>query len=337
MATSISKTTNAHNITLRDASTPILSVVVPVFNEQANINAFTKRTRNVLDDPANELGGNYELLFVDDGSTDQTLAGLQQARQHDQRIKIIQLSRNFGQDAAPNAGLNHACGEAVCVIDIDLQDPPELISAMLKRWRDGAWVVHTVRSNRDEDGWLKKTTAEAFYRIRNQLAERPIPRQSSDFRLLDRRAVRTINSMPERVRFMKELYAWVGFPTASIEYERAGRNAGHSKWGLLKLWSYALDGITNATTLPLRIWTYIGGSVALIAFFYALIIVFNTLVFGRETPGYTSLMAVILIIGDLNLIALGIIGEYLGRIFKEVKGRPAYIVQATQGLGTNDC
>jgi len=313
---------------------PTLSIIVPVFNEQAAIAPFLRRA---IASATSALGvdketDEYEFVFVDDGSTDATAAELVVAREHCECLRIVVLSRNFGKDAALTAGLHYARGAAVLLMDVDLQDPPELIPAMLQKWREGAKVVNAVRDDRRLENWGKRWTAAAFYSAYNRLAERPIPRQASDFRLLDRQVVEVLQRLPERVRFMKGLYSWVGFSTAEVRYTRDARSSGKSKWTFLRLWTYALDGITSSTTTPLRIWTYLGGSIALLAFIYALFIVVDTLVFGRTTPGYASLITVVLTLGGLNLVALGILGEYLGRIFNEVKARPLFLVQSTVGF-----
>jgi len=312
------------------ARRPTLSLVVPVHNETGSIEPFLARAVPVL----KGLGKNfaYEVVFVDDGSTDATLAELLAARKANARVRIVALSRNFGKDTALAAGLAHATGEAIIPIDVDLQDPPEVIPQLVERWRAGFDVVNARRSDRSSDTWLKRSTSRGFYRVFNQMADRPILEDVGDFRLLSRRVVDVINQFPERARFMKGLFSWVGFSQATVDYQRAVRHAGETKWRYWKLWNFAVDGITSFTTVPLRIWTYFGALIAFLAFVFAVALVVRTLVLGVDTPGYASLMVVILGLGGMNLLSLGVIGEYLGRTYTEVKGRPLYIVDKTFGF-----
>ncbi|MGE5564661.1 MAG: glycosyltransferase family 2 protein [Parcubacteria group bacterium] len=307
--------------------TPMLTLVVPVHNETGSIEPFLSRTVPIL-----KGLGDYEILFVDDGSTDATLAELVAAHKADPHVRIVALSRNFGKDTALAAGLAHATGHAVIPIDVDLQDPPEVIPEMVTKWREGFDVVNARRADRSSDTWLKRTTAKLFYQVFNQMADRPILENVGDFRLLDRRVVDVLNRFPERARFMKGLFSWVGFSHCTIDYQRANRHAGESKWKYWKLWNFAVDGIASFTTVPLRIWTYFGAVTALLAFVYAAVLVVRTLIFGIDTPGYASLMVVVLFMGGINLLSLGVIGEYLGRTYTEVKGRPLYIVDRTWGF-----
>ncbi|MGE5500405.1 MAG: glycosyltransferase family 2 protein [Ignavibacteriales bacterium] len=305
----------------------MLTLVVPVHNETGSIEPFLSRTVPIL-----KGLGDYEILFVDDGSTDATLAELVAAHKADPHVRIVALSRNFGKDTALAAGLAHATGHAVIPIDVDLQDPPEVIPEMVTKWREGFDVVNARRADRSSDTWLKRTTAKLFYQVFNQMADRPILENVGDFRLLDRRVVDVLNRFPERARFMKGLFSWVGFSHCTIDYQRANRHAGESKWKYWKLWNFAVDGIASFTTVPLRIWTYFGAVTALLAFVYAAVLVVRTLIFGIDTPGYASLMVVVLFMGGINLLSLGVIGEYLGRTYTEVKGRPLYIVDRTWGF-----
>lgn len=312
----------------------LLSLVVPVHNEAGSIEPFLRRAKPVLEEVVGRFGPSvtFEILFVDDGSTDGTLAELRAARGADPRVKIIVLSRNFGKDTALAAGLAHASGMAVVPIDVDLQDPPEVIPAMVERWMAGHDIVNARRVDRSADSWAKRKTAGAFYRIFNWTADRPIPTDAGDFRLISRQIVDILNRFPERARFMKGLFAWVGFSQCSVDYVRPERETGRSKWRYWKLWNFAIDGITSSTTVPLRVWTYFGAVVAVLAFAYAAILVARTLIFGGDVPGYASLVVLVLFFGGVNLLSLGIIGEYLGRTYTEVKGRPLYIVRHAFGF-----
>ena len=313
---------------------PTLSIVVPVHNETGSIEPFLARTTPVLKGLAKNF--DYEIVVVDVGSTDATLAELLEARKASPRIKVVALSRNFGKDTALAAGLAHATGKGVIPMDVDLQDPPEVIPEMYAHWRAGFDVVNARRADRSSDTWLKRTTSKAFYRIFNQMADRPILEDVGDYRLLDRRVVDVINQFPERARFMKGLFSWVGFSHTTVEYQRAERHAGVTKWKYWKLCNFAVDGITSFTTVPLRIWTYFGAFIAFLAFVFAVALVIRTLAFGVDTPGYASLMVVILGLGGMNLLSLGVIGEYLGRTYTEVKGRPLYIVDKTFGFDAKE-
>ena len=230
------------------------------------------------------------------------------------------------------AGLDFSRGRAVIPIDVDLQDPPEVIGAMLEKWREGYEMVFAIRSRRDSDSHLKSFSARLFYRIYNWMSDVEMPRDAGDFRLLDRRVVDAICSLPERNRFMKGLFVWPGFRQAVVSYERQPRSRGDTKFGYWRLWNFAIDGMTSFSTLPLRVWSYVGGLVALISFLYAIFLIGRTLIYGIELPGYASLMVVVLFLGGLQLLTLGIIGEYLGRTYEEVKGRPIYVVRKTNGL-----
>lgn len=313
----------------------LISLVVPVYNEEAAIAPFLGRAEPALDAACRRLGpgGRAEIVFVDDGSGDATPAVLLAARRRSPAtgraaIEIVTLSRNFGKEAALAAGLRHARGHAVVPIDIDLQDPPEVIPEMVAQWLSGAMIVNGVRRDRDADSLAKKLTARAFYRVYNLLADRRIAPDVGDFRLLDRAVVEVLNALPERSRFTKGLFPWLGFPQAEVGFVRERRVAGTSKWRYWRLWNLALDGLTGTTTAPLRVWTYLGFAVAGLAFLYGLLLVGLTLVSGNPTPGYPSMMATILFLGGLNLLSLGILGEYVGRIAVEVRGRPLYVVRS---------
>ena len=308
-----------------------LSLVIPVKDEEAAIGPCLARVIPVLeamDDPA---GRSFEILFVDDGSTDTTLEVIRKAHAADPRIRGISLSRNFGKEAALTAGLDVARGKGVVPLDVDLQDPPEALPKMIAKWREGNDVVFGVRDNRETDSLPKRLTADLYYRAHNWLSSDKIPEHAGDFRLLDRRVVEVIRRMPERNRFMKGLFAWAGFKQAAVSYHREERTVGRTKYNYWKLWTLAIDGITSASTVPLRVWSYLGAIVALGALGYAVIIIIRTLTSGIDVPGYASLMVAILFLGGLQLLSLGVLGEYVGRILTETKGRPLYVVREEIG------
>ena len=315
---------------------PTLSLITPVFNEAGSITPFLARAVPALEEALRPLGpaAAFEIVFVNDGSADDTARELANARAADPRIKVVALSRNFGKDTALTAGLAHAQGSAVIPIDVDLQDPPEVIPEMVERWLAGFDVVSARRADRSADSWLKRATARAFYRVFNKLADRPITADAGDFCLLSRRVVDVLNQFPERARFMKGLFAWVGFRQTHVDYVRESRKAGSSKWRYWRLWNFAIDGITTSSTAPLRVWSYVGAGVAMLAFLYAAFLVGRTIVLGVDVPGYASIMVAVLALGGLNLLSLGIIGEYLGRVYTETKGRPLYIVDHAEGFAT---
>lgn len=309
-----------------------LTVLVPVKDEQDAIAPFVARVGAVLDGLADPAAKSWEILFVDDGSTDATLPAIAAANSSDRRVRAISLSRNFGKEAALSAGLDHAHGDAVIPIDVDLQDPPEVIADMIRGWRAGSDVVYGVRRNRESDSLPKRLTADLYYRAHNWLSSDKIPEHAGDFRLLDRKVVDVIRRMPERNRFMKGLFAWSGFKQTAVEYDRVERTVGTTKFRYWKLWTLALDGITSASTVPLRVWSYVGVMVALLSFFYAVFVMVRTLVSGVDVPGYASMMSAILFFGGLQLISLGVLGEYVGRILVETKQRPIYVVRETIGI-----
>jgi glycosyltransferase involved in cell wall biosynthesis len=299
-----------------------LSVVVPVFDEEAALPRLHARLTGVL----GSLGLSWEIVYVDDGSTDGTPATLAALQAAEPAVAVARLSRNFGKEAAMTTGLRLARGEAVVLIDADLQDPPELIAQMVRAWQGGADVVNMRRRTRDGETWLKRATAHAFYRVINRLSDVPIPRDVGDFRLLSRRAVQALNLLPERNRFMKGLFAWVGFHQATIEYDRQPRAAGSTKWHYRKLWNFALEGITGFSVVPLKLASYAGLLSALTAFGYAMVFVLKTLLFGEPVAGFPTLIVVILLLGGLQLMSIGIVGEYLGRLLIETKQRPLYVL-----------
>lgn len=305
---------------LRPAA-PFISLVVPVYNEQEAIPIFFEAVEKAL------AGLRYEVLFVNDGSTDATFSLIMQYADNDPRLRLVNLARNFGKEAALTAGISAAAGDVVIPLDVDLQDPPELIPLFLTSWQAGYDVVYGVRTARTSDTPLKRLTAGWFYRIFNRFSRVKLPENAGDFRLLDRRVVSALLQLPERNRFMKGLFAWVGFQSIGIPYERPARAAGTTTWNYWKLWNFALDGLFAFSTLPLRIWSYIGVCIAFVSFFYAAFIIGRVLLLGRDVPGYASLLTLGLFIGGIQLISTGIIGEYIGRMFEEVKGRPVFIVE----------
>jgi glycosyltransferase involved in cell wall biosynthesis len=309
---------------------PMLSVVVPVKNEEEAILPFVERVGAVLD--AVTADGGWEILFVDDGSSDATLAAIVALNLSDARVRGLSLSRNFGKEAALSAGLDHARGSAVIPMDVDMQDPPEVLPEMVAKWREGHEMVFGLRRSRAEDSLTKRITAGLFYRAHNIVSADKIPQNVGDFRLMDRKVVDVIRAMPERNRFMKGLFAWAGFRQAAVEYDRAERETGTTKYNYWKLWTLAIDGITSASTVPLRIWSYVGAVVALFAIGFAGWLAVDTIMFGNPVPGYASIMVSVLFLGGIQLISLGVLGEYVGRILTETKQRPLYVVRDTVGI-----
>lgn len=312
--------------------TRTVTVVVPAFNEGEAIRAFHERLARALED----MGEAWRVLYVDDGSTDDTASHIAELRRRDGRVGVMRLSRNFGKETAITAGLDHADGDAVIVMDADLQDPPELVPDLVAEWRRGWDVVYGRRSAREGDSLIKRFTAHGFYRLMHRVSDTAIPEDVGDFRLMDRRVVDALGQLRERNRFMKGLFAWVGFRQRELPYRREARHAGRSKWSYWRLWNYALDGITSFTVAPLKIATYLGLLTALGSFVYGAWIIVKTLVHGADVPGYPSLMVVILFLGGIQLIALGIIGEYLGRLFMESKQRPLYLIDRFEAPGQDD-
>jgi glycosyltransferase involved in cell wall biosynthesis len=307
----------------------LLSIVVPVFNERPVLPELQRRLAAVLD----ELDSPAEILYVDDGSEDDSATWLAALALRDDRVGLLSLSRNFGKEVAVSAGLDHAGGDAVVVLDADLQDPPELIPELLRCWREGFDIVNTVRASRAGESWFKLASACWFYRIMGRLSAVPLPPETGDYRLLSRRAVVALRSLPESQRYLKGLYAWVGFPQTSITYHREARAAGRSKWSYWRLWNHALDGITSFSTAPLKLATWLGLATSSLAFLYGLFLLLRTLFQGNPVPGYPSLIIVMLFLGGVQLICLGIIGEYLGRTYEESKRRPLYLVKAYHPRG----
>jgi glycosyltransferase involved in cell wall biosynthesis len=301
----------------------LLSIVIPAFNEEEVLFAFHQRLAVVLD----SLDVRAEIFYVNDGSTDGTMNCMEDLRSKDPRVGILDLSRNFGKELAMSAGVDHSRGDAVVVIDADLQDPPEIIPELLAQWQKGFDVVYAQRINRAGEPWLKRATAHLFYRVMRRITRVDIPEDTGDFRLLSRRAVESLKRLREQHRFMKGLFAWIGYPQKGIPYYRDPRFAGRTKWNYWKLWNFALEGITSFTIAPLTLSTYLGLLTAFGAFFYAAFVIVKTLVFGDPVKGYPSLMVVILFLGGIQLFTIGVIGEYLGRMFDESKQRPLYLLK----------
>ena len=309
-----------------------LTIVIAAFNEAEALPALHPRIAAVLDgihgDGMHGGGVDGRVLYVDDGSRDGTWAALQRIAAADPRVALLRLSRNFGKEAALTAGLDRVDAGAALILDADGQDPPELIPQFVAKWREGFDDVHGTRVERDGESWLKRGTAHAFYRLIGRLSKTPIPEDTGDFRLLSPRALAALRQLRERHRFMKGLFGWVGFAQAAIPYRREARVAGSSKFNFWRLWNFALEGITSFSTAPLRLATYLGVMTALLAFVYALWVVFKALLWGDAVAGWPTMMAVILFLGGVQLIALGLIGEYLGRLYMESKQRPLYLIDS---------
>jgi len=302
----------------------LVSIVAPFYNEGEGVDCFYTAISKIFDKIP---GIHFEVVCVDDGSRDDTLMNLIALVDRDPRFRVIELSRNFGKEQALTAGIDAAMGDAVIPIDADLQDPPELIPTLIWEWQQGAEVVLARRSDRSSDSYLKRKTAELFYQFHNRLSQIKIPENVGDFRLMDRVVVDALKQLPERQRFMKGLFAWVGFKTATVNYTRNSRLVGTTKFSGWKLWNFALEGFTSFSTAPLKVWVYIGGIGTLLTFAYAAFIILRTLIYGVDVPGYTSLLVVILFFGSFQLISIGVLGEYIGRIYMETKQRPAYLIR----------
>jgi glycosyltransferase involved in cell wall biosynthesis len=305
-----------------------LSIVIPMHNESAVLDLLFGR----LDTVIAGLGVAAEIVCVDDGSRDNTLTLLEQRALTDPRLRVVALARNFGKEAALTAGLDQCAGDLVVPLDADLQDPPELIAEFLTLWEQGYDVVYGVRSDRTTDSVAKRVTAEMFYKVFNKVADYPIPASTGDFRLMDRRVIEALQRLPERNRFNKGLFAWVGFRQIGVPYARPARAAGTTSWASPALWKLALDGITSFSTMPLRVWSMIGFSAAVLAIGAAVALVLRVLIYGRDVPGYASLMVVLLFCFAIQMIAFGVLGEYVGRLYQEVKGRPIYLVKHRVGF-----
>ncbi|WP_237485576.1 glycosyltransferase family 2 protein [Vibrio hippocampi] len=312
--------------------TPTISVICPCYNEQEGLNSFMQRITPVLEQTNLE----YEILLINDGSKDNTLDVIYQLSEQNTRVRAINLSRNFGKEAALTAGIDRAKGEVLIPIDADLQDPPELIHDFIREWQKGYDVVVAKRVDRSSDTWAKKFSAEMFYKFHNMVAQVEIPENVGDFRLINRRVVQAIQLLPENQRFMKGVFSWVGFKTSVVEYKRDAREAGESSFNGWKLWNFALDGITSFSTAPLRIWLYIGCVISALSFLFGSFTILKTLMFGIDAPGYASMLTVILFLGGVQLIGIGVLGEYVGRLYMESKRRPIYIVEHDDAESASD-
>ena len=310
-----------------------LSLIIPCYNEQEVLPAFYQRTVAVL----TSHGFDYELVFVNDGSKDDTLAVLYALHETDPRVCIIDLSRNFGKEIAMTAGLDFATGDAMLVIDADLQDPPELIPLLVAKWKEGNDVVFATRAMREGETLLKRFTARTFYRLARLVTRINLPENTGDFRLMNRRSVDGLRKLKERHRFMKGLFTWIGFQQTAVFYRREPRYAGKTKWNYWKLWNFAIEGITSISIGPLQISSYLGVLIAFFSFIYASFLAIRTIIFGVDVPGYASLMVTLLFLSGIQLTILGVIGEYLGRMFNETKQRPLYLTKDCVGFSqTNE-
>ncbi len=305
-----------------------ISLIIPMYNESKGFDFLFNELYKVID----PLEEEFEIICINDCSTDDTLEKLKSQHKKDKRVRIIDFSRNFGKEAGLTAGIDFAIGDAVIPIDADLQDPPSLIPQMIEKWHEGYKVVLATRKSRRGEGWLKVTTASIFYKIIGKISMVKIPANTGDFRLMDRIVIDVIKQLPERTRFMKGLFSWAGFETTHIYFNRPNRKRGATSWNYWRLWQFALDGIASFSTVPLKIWTYIGSVISLFAILYAVYLVIRTILFGADVPGYASIMTAILFIGGIQLIGIGILGEYIARIYNESKHRPIYVLKDTIGF-----
>lgn len=306
-----------------------LSIILPFHNEAEGVRQLFHRLYPIL----HKLDLTYEVICIDDGSSDATFAALQHEREKDQRLKIVRMARNFGKEAALTAGLHLAHGRAAITMDSDLQHPPEVIPNLIEKWREGFEMIFAIRNNRNTDGQLRQFFSRAFYAIFHKIADINMPDGAGDFCLLDRKVIDAVNSLPERNRFMKGLVSWVGFKRACVPFDVEERHGGKSSWNFFRLIRFAFDGLTGFSTLPLRIWTWSGAIVSIIAIGYGIFLVIDTIISGVDVPGYASMMVGILFLGGLQLLSLGMIGEYLSRVFTEVKARPIYFIADKIGFG----
>jgi glycosyltransferase involved in cell wall biosynthesis len=309
---------------------PEISLVIPVYNEGANIDALCRRVAPILE----RVTADWEIVFVDDGSTDDTLERVRAEADRDRRVGAVSFSRNFGKEIAVAAGLDHARGRAVIIMDADLQHPPEMIEEFVRRWREGYVMVYGQRTDRSGETRLKRNAARLFYRLFERFGETSLPEGAGDFRLIDRKGVEVLRALGERARFSKGLYAWIGFKATGVPFAVEERQHGASKWSFRKLFRFAFDGITSFSTVPLRVWTYLGILISIGSILTAIYFLVRTLLFGTDLPGFPSLIVSVMFFSGIQLMSLGIIGEYVGRIFAEVKRRPLYVVQERIGGAT---
>jgi polyisoprenyl-phosphate glycosyltransferase len=310
-------------------SQKLLSIIIPVLNEAGNLDALIDRVSGVL----GQLPEAWEIVFVDDGSTDGTLSALRAINTRDPRIKAVSFSRNFGKELAIAAGLSYVRGDAAIIMDADLQHPPEVALQFVAKWREGYDIVYGDRIDRNTDGPFRKLYAKLFYRLFNFLSRSDIPSGAGDFRLLDRKAIDAMNRFKETSRFNKGLYSWIGFKSIGVPYQVADRKVGYTKWSFHKLIQFAIDGLTSFSTLPLRVWSLLGLAISLLAIAYATVILVRTLVYGADTPGFPSIIISVMLLAGVQLISLGVLGEYLGRVYEEVKARPLFLVAEEVGIG----
>jgi len=308
-----------------------LALLVPMYNEEESIPLFFSAIKTVMTD----VDVDYKIICVDDGSSDNTLKMLLAEADKDQHVQVVALSRNFGKEAAMTAALDYVEADAAIPIDADLQDPPELIGEMVEKWREGFDVVYAKRVSRDADTAMKRGSAGSFYKLFNKLSQIKIPENVGDYRLMDSRVLEALKSLPEKDRFMKGLFCWPGFSSYTVEFERQERTAGETKFNYWKLWNFALSGITSFSSLPVRAGVYLGLLISFTAFIYGSWIITKTILFGADTPGYASILVVVLFLGGVQLTFLGLLGEYIGRIYMEVKNRPIYWVAKEAGFGKN--
>lgn len=310
-----------------------VALVVPVYNEEDTIATFVSTVESKLEPILEHL----EIVFVDDGSKDKSAQIIEELMEHNERIALIKLSRNFGKEAAMTAAIDMCDADALIPIDVDLQDPPELVLEFVKIWREqGVDTVYGKRVDRSSDSETKRISSGGFYYVFNKLSGRvKIPENVGDFRLIDSKIIQTVRNLNESNRFMKGLYAWPGFTSCEVDYVRPERSAGTTKWNYWKLWNFALDGIVSFSSLPLRVWSYIGAGVGFLGLIYMVYILVSTMIKGVSVPGYASLMCVVLFLGSIQLISIGVLGEYLGRVSEEVKKRPVYVVSTIKGKLSN--